>query len=266
MSVPFFSRCFTLVAAAAVTASAWLGATGAAHADKPHFTGFPGPKVTITAKPGAKAWAAIPIGMSWDSLKLCQLDFVRAEKGEGVFHFVSENIFVPSAFIVAASPAKGLKPGAPVMVSTYVTSAYGRVKSVSGGRAAVAFMFGGRADKGDFKIEEIMPITGAPRFGQPVGYLKDGKWSAGILVQSEAKTTWLLGFMGKPTQVPTADVRPVKPQVFKVGDKVWASWVSTYKPATVTAVVDGGVGYKVLFEGEKAPQDKSWAELTAPLQ
>lgn len=266
MSTVLFSRCRTLVAAAAVAATVWLGASGAAHADKPHFTNFPGPKVTITAKPGAKAWVAVPIAMSWDSLKICQYDFVRTDKNEGVCRFISENIYVPSPFILAATPAKGLAKGDAVLVSTYVTNAYGRVVGVKGDRATVAFYFGGRADKKDVTLTEVLPLKGALTFGQPVAYLADGEWKSGQLIHSDGKRSWVIGFAGKPAQVATADVRPIKPQVFKVGDKVWAAWVSGFKPATVRAVVDGGVGYRIVYQGETKPQEKTWAEITSPLQ
>jgi hypothetical protein len=47
---------------------------------------------------------------------------------------------------------------------------------------------------------------------------------------------------------------------------VWAEWVGTWKPATIKAVIKGGVGYKIVFDGESKPQDKSWAEVTAPVE
>lgn len=266
MANALFTRCQALVAAVAVTSSLMLGAATAARADKPRFTNFPGPKVAITAKPGAKAWVAAPIAMGWDSLKICQYDFVRADKSEGVFRFISENIYVPSPFILAATPAKGLKKGDAVLVSTYVTNAYGRVMGVKGDRATVAFYFGGRADKKDFSLTEVLPLKGALTFGQPVAYLVDGEWKSGQLIHSDAKSSWVIGFAGKPAQVATADVRPIKPQAFKVGDNVWAAWVTGFKPATVSAVVDGGVGYKIVYQGETKPQEKTWADITAPLQ
>ena len=246
--------------------AAWLCAAAPARADKPHFTNFPGPKVPIKAKPGTKAWAAAPISMGWDSIKICQYDFVRADKDEGIFRFVSDSIYVPSPFIVAATPASGLKKGDAVLVSTYVTNAFGRVVGVSGAKATVAFFFGGKVDKKDFALTEVLPMKGALTFGQPVGYRVGGEWKFGQLVYSDPKSSWIIGFVGKPAQVPTADVRPIKPRLFKAGDKAWAVWVSGFKPATISAVIDGGLGYKIVYQGESKPQDKSWAEITEPLQ
>lgn len=260
------SRLPRVLPALAIGVALLLATLTAAHADKPHFTGFTGPKIAIKAKPGSKAWVAAPIAMNWDSLKLCQYDFVRTDKSEGVFRFVSDSIWVPSAFIVASTPAKGLKPSSAVMVSTYVTSAYGRVVSVAGARAKVAFSWAGKISDQEFGLDEVLPMTGALTFGQPAAYLDNGAWKAGKVVYSDAKTTWLLGWMGKPVQAATADVRALKPQTYKPGTAVWIEWVGGFKPGTVKGVVRNGVAYQVTYSGQARVEEKSWAEVTAPLQ
>lgn len=241
-------------------------AISAAHAEKPRFTSFPGPAVTVTAKPGSKAWAAAPIAMSWDSLKLCQYDLTRVEKSEGIFHFVTDDIRVPGAFIVAAKAATGLKPGTAVMVSTYVTSAYGRVAAIESGKAKVAFSWAGKIQTQPFALTEVLPMTGALSFGQPVAYSEGSAWKAGRLVYSDKARSWVLGFMGKPTQVATSALRPVAAKMFKAGDKVWIEWVGGYKPGTVKAVLSGGAGYTVQYDGQSKAESKSWAEVTTPFK
>ena len=243
-----------------------LASTAPSEASKPHFTGFPGPKVAIKAKPGGKAWVALPISMSWDSLKLTQLDYLRTAKDEGVVKCVLDEVFVPSAFVVPATRAKGLKAGSPVLVSTYITSAYGRVRSVSGNRVKTEFFWAGKPTTGEVALNEVLPLSGSLGFGQPVAWLDNGSWKHGQLVQSDSSKSWVLGFIGKPTRVATSDVRPVKPTLHKVGESVWAEWVGQWKPASIKAVIQGGLGYKIVFDGETKTQDKSWAEVMAPIE
>jgi hypothetical protein len=134
----------------------------------PHFTGFPGPKTAIKAKPGSKAWVAIPISTGWDSLKMTALGYLRTVKDEGVVKPVLDEVFVPGAFVHAAAPSKSLKPGTPVLVSTYLTSAYGRVVSVKGTRVKTEFFWSGKPTPGEVALDEVLPLSGALSFGQPV--------------------------------------------------------------------------------------------------
>ena len=124
------------------------------------------------------------------------------------------------------------------------------------------------------KGEALKPATFA--------VIKDGQWQSGAQVAIRSGKEWLkatlihvagdkvlvLGFGSKIEAYDKADVRliPFKEKI-KVGDKVWASWVNTYRPDYVVTSIDSQTGHiYVKRKGGSSVESRSVAEVTKLLE
>ena len=124
------------------------------------------------------------------------------------------------------------------------------------------------------KGESLKPGTfavlkdGKWQSGAQVAIKKDKEWLKGTLIHVEGDKVLVLGFGSKIAAYDKADVRliPFKEKI-KVGDKVWATWVNTYRPGYVVTAVDDLTGH-VFVKGENSSsvESKSIAEVTKVLQ
>ena len=84
----------------------------------------------------------------------------------------------------------------------------------------------------------------------------------------EGDKVLVLGFGSKIEAYNKADVRliPFKEKI-KVGDKVWATWVNTYRPGYVVTAVDNESGH-VYVKGERSSsvESRSIADVTKVLE
>lgn len=104
--------------------------------------------------------------------------------------------------------------------------------------------------------------------GAQVAIRKDNEWLKGMLIHEDGDKVLVLGFGSKIEAYDKADVRiiPFKEKI-KVGDKVWASWVNTYRPDYVVTEVDNLTGHVyVKREGRGSIESKSITEVTKVLE
>ena len=104
--------------------------------------------------------------------------------------------------------------------------------------------------------------------GAQVAIHKDKEWLKGMLIHLSGDKVLVLGFGSKIEAYDKADVRiiPFKEKI-KVGDKVWASWVNTYRPGYVVTEVDKQTGHVyVKREGGSGVESKSITEVTKILE
>lgn len=104
--------------------------------------------------------------------------------------------------------------------------------------------------------------------GAQVAIHKDKEWLKGILIHVDGNKVLVLGFGNKIEAYDKADVRiiPFKEKI-KVGDKVWASWVNTYRPGYVVTEIDNLTGHVyVKKENGSGIESKSIAEITKTLE
>jgi hypothetical protein len=151
------------------------------------------------------------------------------------------------------------------MASQFVTSVYGRVKKVDGDKVTVSFSWTTKIREREIDAKDIRKLDGSLTFGTPIGYKDGKKWRAAKLIHMGKKQSWVAAFAGKPKQVPTDSIKAVDVKKYKKGDKVWASFAGTFKPATVTGVMEEGVKYQVKFD-KWGDTEVSLAEITAPLE
>lgn len=242
-----------------------LGILGTVQARTPRFSGFPGPTVPVNVKAGERAWTASPAALDWNVLKLAQYKFVKTEGTEGLFEFGNETFHVPSAFIAPAAPAVGLKPRSPVLLSVYVTTMPGRVVAVAGNKVSVEFLWVNRRQVKDVGTDEVILMDGKARFGAPIAYREGATWRHAQMIRPGPKTSWVLGFAGKPLQVPAASIKMLTFKTFKAGDRVWVDWVGQFRPARVVSVQDNGLRYQVLVDGMgKKPEERVFSDVIAP--
>ena len=104
--------------------------------------------------------------------------------------------------------------------------------------------------------------------GAQVAIKKDNEWLKGTLIHVEGNRVLVLGFGSKIEAYNKADVRliPFKEKI-KVGDKVWATWVNTYRPGYVVTAVDNESGH-VYVKGERSSsvESRSIADVTKVLE
>ena len=124
------------------------------------------------------------------------------------------------------------------------------------------------------KGEQLKPGTfavlkdGQWQSGAQVAIKKDKEWRIGTLIHVEGDKVLVLGFGSKIEAYNKADVRlvPFKEKI-KVGDKVWASWVSEYRPGYVVTAVDDLTGHVyVQRDGKGSVESKSLADVTKILE
>ena len=104
--------------------------------------------------------------------------------------------------------------------------------------------------------------------GAQLAIKKGNDWLKGTLIHVEGNKVLVLGFGSKIEAYNKADVRlvPFKEKI-KVGDKVWASWVSEYRPGYVVTAVDDLTGHVyVQREGKGSVESKSLADVTKILE
>ena len=104
--------------------------------------------------------------------------------------------------------------------------------------------------------------------GAQLAIKKDNDWLKGTLIHVEGDKVLVLGFASKIEAYNKADVRliPFKEKI-KVGDKVWASWVNSYRPGYVVTAVDNQTGHVfVKRENSNSIESKSIADVTKVLE
>lgn len=124
------------------------------------------------------------------------------------------------------------------------------------------------------KGESLKPGTfavlkdGQWQSGAQVAIKKDNEWLKGTLIHVEDDKVLVLGFGSKIEAYDKADVRliPFKEKI-KVGDKVWATWVNSYRPGYVVTAVDDLTGHVfVKSESSSSIESKSIADVTKVLE
>jgi hypothetical protein len=233
------------------------------------WTAYPGPDVPVSLAAGQKHWAAIPIAMDWQSLKITQLDYKGVEGKNAAFTFIGRELHVPSAWVRAAEPAK-VKAGSPVLLNIYVTSNYGRVTEVKGDKVVVAHPWALKVESAEVSAQDVLLLSGELEFGAPVAYKQGADWYSATLLHKGADKSWVMGFAGKPLQVPTADVKAVPVgKVHKVGAAVWARFGSgKFMEAKVVGVLDKGLRYQTKwtkFPAGDKPDEMVYAHVTTDL-
>ena len=234
------------------------------------WAAYPGPDVPVTLAAGQPHWAAIPISTGWDSLKITQLDYKGVEGKNAAFTFMSRELHVPSAWVRAAEPAKGLKVGSPVLLNVYVTSNYGRVKELKGDKVVVEHHWVTKVESPEVSTRDVLLLSGELEFGAPVAYKQAADWYSAQLLHKGADQSWVMGFAGKPVQVPTADVKAVPVgKLFKVGAAVWARFGSgKFMEAKVVGVLEKGLRYQTKwtkFPAGDKPDEHVYAHVTTGL-
>lgn len=240
-----------------------------------HWKGFPGPKTKATALATKRAWGVVPVGLGddFDVAKIALQDYGKPSGEEQLLlAFDKSEIYVPAGLVRPAEPAKGVAKGDGIMVNVAAASGYGRVLEVKKGDEGdvVSFKYdwGGSIDDDptDLPVDQVVKLEDKLSFGQPVA-VKDGDgWRFGELVYTDATTSWVLGFAGKPEQVATKDLKPLKvAKPIAKGAKVLAEGPGfRLVPGKVTDVLGGGAQYKVKLDDgkeEKLPMQK----VSAPL-
>ena len=221
---------------------------------------FSGPEMKPSVKEGQRAWAALPVSAGWDTLKLAMNSVSRLDDSTVIFSIGGVDYYVPAAFCVPAEAPKDLSVGAAVMASAFDTRVYGRVVSV-GALIKVKFRFATSVEERDFEPSDVVKLDGTPKFGAPVVYrepkegtrAKDLKLRAGAFVEADDAKTWLLGFNGKPTRLPSEDVHAMDVQTHRVGDKVLVARQEEVVAGLVEEVQEDGIRYRIKLEnGEEA--------------
>ena len=104
--------------------------------------------------------------------------------------------------------------------------------------------------------------------GAQVAIKRDNEWLKATLIHAQGDMVLVLGFGSKIAAYYKSDVRliPFKEKI-KVGDKVWATWVTSYRPGYVVTAVDELTGH-VYVKGENSSsvEAKSIAEVTKVLE
>jgi hypothetical protein len=209
----------------------------------------PGKAVAI---PGKRGWSLGP-GDAWT---VGLYEFVRSEGTKNVFKAPGEPDFaIPGAYTFPATPAKGQRKGAPVLVPVESETACGRVVSASETAIEVAYIFDTKKVVKSFAPDQVLPLDGKLGYGAPVAYkgTPDAKtFALGWLVYQDGKTAWLVG----ATRVDVGAVRPIDVvKEYKAGDKVWAMAAEmgdSFQQVTLTKVLEDGLFYELKGSDGKA--------------
>lgn len=242
------------------------------------WTDFSGPVVKPEAKPQDHVWAAVPVSAGWDTLKFALLTVDRLSEDEYVFKPTGaekRDVFVPGAFVFPAKPVEGLVKGDAVAVAPKDARAFGRVTSVDGGKIKVRFRYAGDQQELEVAPDQLIKIDGTLKFGLPAAYrdLKEQEggaqpkvtWHPGYFVHAAEDKAWIVTTSGKPIRLPQAQVKPLGvQQIHKTGDKVWFAGSDTLVEATVSAVEDDGLRYKVKLTGGEETS-ASFEAVTTPI-
>ncbi len=238
-----------------------------------HFKDYAGPKVkaSIDTK---KVWGIQPVGRKdeWDLLKFMLEDFGRIEGDEVVIkHFDGAEIFVPGALVFPAKPAKGLKKGDVVMADVAAASAHGRVVSVEKDgddtRVLVKYLWGGSLSEDHLSADQVLKTEDKIGYGNRVAWKQDGEWKLGTFAGGDKETAFVLDASDRPALVKLKDLKAAKiTPVRKKGDKVWVSDFGSLKPAVITEVLEGGVGYKVKTDKGEDTSAHPLDDVTSPVE
>lgn len=222
---------------------------------------FPGKPVEIELS-GPRQWAAVPVSRQWDSLKIALLPYDGRKGDEHAFE--GETLFVPGAFVHAATKPEKLAAGTPVRVSLHGTAAPGRVVSVDGDEATVDVEWVDEVESKKIPVAELLVLGDGAVFGDPIAYEDEGVTRHGELVHRSEPTSWVIAWGGQPKQVPTARIKPMDvTRIYAEGDQVMATFVGRFTPAKVTRVESNGVRYEV-DRKEGGVETLSFTEITAP--
>lgn len=224
-----------------------------------HWKDFPGPKRSPSIGHARKAWGIRPVSDSFDAVTLGLLS-VKQVAGDVVIVDGYVPAHVPGAFMQPQRTAKGLKPGAPVVVDTGGSAPTGRVVTV-GSEVGVKYLWHGRVARIAVAPDRLLALKGKVAFAEPVIYRSGKAWKHGRVAYAGPGRLWIIGDAGKPQPIGAADARPLPTQrVHKKGDAVRAVRMGAFESAEIGAVLDDGVAYEVRFadDGSKSVVPYDW--------
>ena len=182
---------------------------------------------------------------------------------------MSDQVFIPSAMTRPAEAAVGLKPGVAVMANVARASAFARVVAIEGEgderQITIKYEWGGSVSEEVLGADDLIVLTEALGFGQPVAIKEDDGWSVGVFVYADKASSWVLS-RSKLVNVPAAKIKPLKVQKpFAKGAKVMAARFGTLKPGVVVNAIEGGVMYEVKFDDVDEGETVGLNAVTQPL-
>ena len=109
--------------------------------------------------------------------------------------------------------------------------------------------------------------SGKWQSGAQVAMREDKEWLKGMLIHVEGNKVLVQGLGSKIEAYDKADVRliPLKEKI-KVGDKVWATWASYYRPGYVVTAIDKETGHVYVKNERGNIESKSITEVTKILE
>lgn len=241
------------------------------------WSDFGGPVVKPTAKPGELSWAVIPISSGWDTLKFTLAPADRVEGDAVIFKSdTKRDIFVPGAFTLHATAAEGVSKGDAVLVSDKGSRAFARVTAVENGKIKARFRFAGDIKEVETSTLEVIELDGTLKFGAPAAYSEQKEqaggsapltvWHPAYFVQTSEDKTWVITTSGKPLRLPASTVKPlIVHTAYKAQDKVWFANGEEMVEATVVAVEDDGLRYKLKLASGEEPSGP-FETVSAPIK
>lgn len=168
-----------------------------------------------------------------------------------------------------AHGADELKPGVAVLANVAASSTFARVVAIEGEgdqrAVTVKYDLGGRISASVLRAADVIVLTEAIGFGQPIAIKEADEWTVGTFVYADTGASWVLA-RSKLVSVAPAAVKPMKVQTpFATGANVLAERCGSLKPGVVLNVIEGGVAYWVKFDGEDEVATVGLEAVTQPL-
>ena len=230
----------------------------------PRWATWDGPATgqPVTTK---KAWVAAPNMVlslqspeknSFASVATRLVNVISSSEHELVYEERGVKYAVPAALARAATAAKGLRKGAPILCSFAGAAAVGRVDTVDASSVTCALRFMKKTRKEKLPLDEVIAIDGNLGLGMPVVVTLDA--AAGEIqrpaefLMASGDDAWIaIAKEASPVRkVKAATVTSLDVQKpLAVGAACIASDMLAMKPCKVTQVLDG-VAYVVAFTGD----------------
>lgn len=233
------------------------------------YPSYNGPTVALKVDT-PKAWGVVPIGRrdDWELLKFMFEEYVRTEGNLIVLkHFDGSEYHLPGALVFPARKVENIKKGDALVADEAASSVFARAISVDkeAGTVKLKYEFGGSVSDDELDLDRVIKLEDKLSFGQPVAWKAEDVWNVGELCGSDKEKAFVLDASSRARVVPTADLRVIKTAPLKKGDKVWArEW--ELKPATIVEVLEGGLRYKVRFDGGTKDETVTFNHVTLPLK
>lgn len=182
---------------------------------------------------------------------------------------IEDELVFPSVMPRASDGAVGLRPGVAVLANVAASSTFARVVAIEGDgdqrAVTVKYDLGGRISASVLRAADVIVLTEAIGFGQPIAIKEADEWTVGTFVYGDTGASWVLA-RSKLVSVAPAAVKPMKVQTpFAEGAQVLAERFGRLKPAVVLKVIEAGVAYRVKFEGADDVATVGLEAVTQPL-